>query len=273
MRRPTSSGSSAPASSGSGSSTTSPPASRALLRALAPSTTTAPSASSSSAAAREPIFGRPARKRSRRTPAASLGTSTRYLERSDTSRLTVGEQQRADQDGDAGDDERVGEIERRPVAEVEEIGDVPEPDAIGQIRDAAAEEQAERDRQDRVPATRSAEEDDHPAHGDGSQDNHARRRRRKEAKGDSGVLHVVDRERADHVDRLAEGERRRDDRLRHLVGRNRGPRDGDQRDPLAQSRAKRAPGAPLRNHAVRGRPHPDLRARPAGVSYRSSFRL
>src|SRR5215213_10018313 len=180
MRRPTSSGSSAPASSGSGSSTTSPPASRALLRALAPSTTTAPSASSSSAAAREPIFGRPARKRSRRTPAASLGTSTRYLDGSDTARLTVGEQQRADQDGDARDDERVGEVERRPVAEVEEIGDVPEPHAIGEVRDAAAEEQAERDRQDGVAATGAGEEDEHPAHGDSRQDDHARRRGREE---------------------------------------------------------------------------------------------
>src|SRR5215203_5009830 len=153
MRRPRSSGSSAPPSSSSGSSSTSPPPSRALFRARVPSTSTAPSASSRSAAVREPTCGRSARKRSRRTPAASLGTSTRYLDGSDTARLTVGEQQRADQDGDARDDERVGEVERRPVAEVEEIGDVPEPHAIGEVRDAAAEEQAERDRQDGVAAT------------------------------------------------------------------------------------------------------------------------
>ena len=72
------------------------------------------------------------------------------------------EQQRAEQDDDADDDEGVGEVERRPEAEVEEVGHVAEPDAVDEVRDAAADQQPERDGQHRVPSAGAGEEDEHP---------------------------------------------------------------------------------------------------------------
>src|SRR5215210_1471435 len=131
MRSPTSSASStAEAASRAVSSISSPPARRVLFAATSPSTRTSPSRSSRSAWEREPTSGRLARNRSSRSPAASLGAVTVNLEGSDASRLTVSEEQRADQHGDTGDDEGVREVERRPEAEVEEVRDVSEADAV-----------------------------------------------------------------------------------------------------------------------------------------------
>src|ERR671918_719354 len=42
--------------------------------------------------------------------------------------------------GDPDDDERVGEVEGRPEAEVEEVGDVPEADPVDQVGEAAADQ-------------------------------------------------------------------------------------------------------------------------------------
>ena len=58
----------------------------------------------------------------------------------------VGARERGEQHRDADDDEGVREVERRPVAEVEEVRHVAEPDAVEQVRDAAADHEAERDR-------------------------------------------------------------------------------------------------------------------------------
>jgi hypothetical protein len=41
-----------------------------------------------------------------------------------SARLPLGQQQRADQDAHTRDDEAVGQVEGRPVAEVKEVGDV-----------------------------------------------------------------------------------------------------------------------------------------------------
>ena len=63
--------------------------------------------------------------------------------------------ERGEQQPDADDDEGVGEIERRPVGEVEEVGDVTEPDPVDQVRDAAADHEPERDREQRVALGRA----------------------------------------------------------------------------------------------------------------------
>ena len=62
----------------------------------------------------------------------------------------VGRDERGEEQPDADDDEGVGEVERRPVGEVEEVGDMAEPDTIDQVRDAAADNEPERDREQRV---------------------------------------------------------------------------------------------------------------------------
>ena len=49
-------------------------------------------------------------------------------------------QERREEDEDAEDDEAVREVERRPEAEVDEVGHVPEPDAIDEVRGAAADQ-------------------------------------------------------------------------------------------------------------------------------------
>jgi hypothetical protein len=110
----------------------------------------------------------------------------------------------------------------------------------------------------RVPTARPCEEDEHPGDRDAGEHDHDRRRRREEAKRDAGVVHMVDREWADDVDLLSEGELVRDDPLRQLVGSDRSERDQAEAHPLAGVRRKRAPGAEHRDDAVRRRPHPDL---------------
>jgi hypothetical protein len=56
------------------------------------------------------------------------------------------EQQRGEEDEDAEHDEAVGEVEGGPEPKVDEIGHVPEADPVGEIRGAAPDQQAERDR-------------------------------------------------------------------------------------------------------------------------------
>ena len=75
---------------------------------------------------------------------------------------------------DADHDERVGEVERRPPAHVEEVGHVAQPDAVGEVREAAAEHEPERHGQHRMPRARAREERDHPRHRDACQDDHDR---------------------------------------------------------------------------------------------------
>ena len=220
-----------------------------------PSTVHAPAASSRSAAAREPTSGSPARKRSSRSPAASSGREPVSAERRAPAAAAgcalAGEQQRDEQDRDADDDEAVGEVERRPVAEVEEVRHVPEPDAVERgsrrcrrsagrappaARDAARPERAKKTS---IQTTAIAGQHDHD-----------RRRAREEAERDPGVLDVVDRERPDDVDLLVERELARDEVLRQLVG---------ERAPPARSRPSaeplRAAGAP----ASARRPRPAAR--------------
>src|SRR4051794_36785453 len=96
--------------------------------------TSAPAATARSAAERDPKWA--ARKRSRRSPAASTGTFIAGSTRRDVERapwrrlLAVGRDERAKQDGNADDDEAVGEVERGPPLQVDEVRDVVQPDAV-----------------------------------------------------------------------------------------------------------------------------------------------
>src|SRR5438034_6035533 len=169
--------SSADCFSGGSKSSSSPPESRRLLSSRRPSTSTFPVSSSRSATPREPTSGREARKRSSRSPAASSGTrcfthaparaslvrpsSPRSTvatdDRARPRRLSVGGHERQQQSRYAYDDEGVGQVEGRPIFEVEEVRDVPEPDPVGEIRDAATDYEPERNRQDWMPRARAGE--------------------------------------------------------------------------------------------------------------------
>ena len=129
---------------------------------------------------------------------------------------------------------------------------MPEPYAVDEVRDAAADDEPERDGQDRVPRARAAEEAEHPGDGEAGEHDHDRRRAREEAERDPRVLDVVDRERAEHPHLLVEREAARDDVLRELVGRDGCDRHRDQRDPLDRARGERPLGHGDRREPVGG---------------------
>src|SRR3954453_11548285 len=181
---------------GGANSSSSPPSSLWLFGRARPSTRTSPRPSIRSATVREPISGSDARNRSRRAPAASSGTRSRVTNGAGAPWLTFSTQQCGQEDEDADDDERVGEVERRPVAEVEEVGHVPEPDAVEEVGEAAADHEAQCDRKNRMARTRAREEQEHPGDGDPGREDDDRSCARKKAEGDARVLHVVDPERA-----------------------------------------------------------------------------
>src|SRR5919202_3837243 len=166
-----------PPAEGASNDTSSPPLRRWLFGRAAPSTKTAPSPTSRSATARDPTDGRPARKRSSRSPAATSGTRRRGVGHAlPAPRLAVGEDHREEQDPDPDDDEAVRQVEGRPEAQVEEVRDVPEPDAVDEVRDAAANHEPERNGQDRVTRAGAGEEDEHPPDGDAGEHDHDRGR-------------------------------------------------------------------------------------------------
>ena len=247
-----------------------PPAGGSSAR-RSPSTSAAPSSSSRSAAPREPTSGSAARKRSSRSPAASAGTTSLSRQRG----RGLAEQERDEQDRDADDDEAVGEVERRPVAQVEEVGDVPEPDPVDQVRGRAADQQAERDRQHRVARAGAREEDEHPADRQRGQQRHDRRRAREEPEGDPGVLDVVDRERADHVQRPRRA-RAATRRSASSAGRRRSPRTTTAPRPahwLGRAASERSADRDGRQR-VRARADADVERPRGGLRHpRSSLRL
>ena len=157
------------------------------------------------AAARPRRASRPreatARKRSSRSPAAS-GRDDEPCVGADAPARRGGRRATSSAPSrmrDADDDEAVGEVEGGPVAQVEEVGHVPEPDPVDEVRVAAADQEPERDRQHGMARAGAREEDEHPADRERGQHDHDRRRAREEAERDPGVLDVVDRERADDV--------------------------------------------------------------------------
>ena len=214
--------------SAASSSTSSPPSSRWLFDRSLPSTRAAPSSSSRSAAraSRPPGARRGSGRAARPRPRRGRRSQGHCPSRPPGSRSALPvspSSERDEQDRHADDDEAVGEVERRPVAQVEEVGHVAEPDAVDQVRGRAADQEAERDRQHRMAGAGAREEDEHPADRDRRQRRHDRRRTREQPEGDPGVLDVVDRERAEHVERVAEGELRAR-RSAWSAGRPRSPR-------------------------------------------------
>src|SRR5438128_5662191 len=151
MRSSIGSGASGAGAAGASNSTSSPAASRWLFGRGEPSTSTAPASTSRAAAAREPTSGSPARKRSSRSPSAWLGMRRRVAHPPGPARVAVGHEERDQEDDDAEDDEAVREVERGPEAEIEEVRDMSEPDAVDEVGDAPADQQAEGDRQHGMP--------------------------------------------------------------------------------------------------------------------------
>src|SRR6185312_2040804 len=265
MRRSSCSGSSVEGRlSGTSTSSTSPAARRWLFASREPLTRTRFSARRRSAAVREPTSSSIERKRSRRSPAASAGTfSSRLAKRlrsgtprrsAPDARLPLRRDEREKKRGDTDDDERVGEVEGGPEAEVEEVRHVADAQPVDEVSEAASDQQPERDREDRMAGARLREVEEHPDDGARREERDRGGPAREEAEGDSRVVHVPDPERADDVDRLTEPELRDDDLLGELVGRQRGERDGEEREPVERTSRQRALDHGDRNAAVRGRP-------------------
>src|SRR3954454_22514322 len=218
---------------GGSNSTDSPPVSLWLFSRARPSTSTPPEPSRRSATAREPISGSSARKLSSRRPAASSGTSSRVTcTPRRAARVPLGRDESREKNADADDDEAVGEVERGPVTQIEEVGHVAEAHAVEQVAEAAADHEAERNGQDRMPSSRPREEEQHPADCDRRQPDHRSGGAREEPECDAGVLHVVNPEDADDVVALVEHQMARDDRFRQLVGGDSGERDRRKAHPL-----------------------------------------
>ena len=176
---------------------------------------------------------------------------------------TIGESAAArEEQRDADDDERVREVERGPAAEVEEVGHVPEPDAVDEVREAAADHEAER-----RPASPGAARPERAK----KTSIHAtpiavrtittRRRAREEPERDPGVLDVVDRERPDDVD--ARRGRARSRRCASSAGRRRAqPRRRPRGRPTGGPGRERALGDRDRRQRVRRRADADVERRP-----------
>ena len=186
--------------------------------------------------------------------------------------LSLHEDERYDEDPDADHDEAVREIEGRPVAEVEEVGDQAQPDAVGEVRDAAADDEAERDGQHRMAGAGAREVGKHPGDRDRGDHDDGRRCVREETEGDAGVLDMADREGAQNVEPLTQPEVGRDHVLRHLVRDARRDRDRPERQPLHGRRRERAGRAGKRRQRVRRRAHSHLQL-PQRLVHPSALRL
>ena len=195
--------------------------------------------------------------RSRREPASVL--SDREAESRHARavlRRAFGKDERAEQDGDSDDDERVCEIEGRPRLEVEEVGHMAEPDAVYEVRRAAADDEAERDRQDRVSLPGACEEPEHTPTATAVTAittlcgwRRARMRCRE-------FRTWWKRERPD--DRRFPTVRARDDPLRDWSATSAAPDHGEERDRCALPRRERTLRGEDRPHGVRRRADADV---------------
>ena len=174
-------------------------------------------------------------------------------------RIPVRGYERKQQSRDAEDDERVGEIEGRPVLEVQEVRHVSEPDPVGQIRDAAPDHEPERNGQNRMTGAGAREEVEHPRDGETGQEDDNRRRAREEPEGDPRVRHVVDRKRTDDVHLVVEIEAACHDRLRQLIRADAGERDRAETQPLRPAGPELPLGGGDRRQAIGRRADPDVR--------------
>ncbi len=105
---------------------------------------------------------------------------------------------------DADDDECVGEVERRPEAEVEEVRHMTDPEPVDEVAHAPTDEQPERNREDRMASARLREVEEHPDDCTGGQEGDGGGPAGEETECDPRVVHVPDPERPDDVDGLAE---------------------------------------------------------------------
>src|SRR5262249_48757019 len=177
------------AAGGGVSSTSSPPRNRQDFARATPSTST-PASITRAADAREPTWE--ATNASRREPDALSGTRTRRRALTGSVEPTpVRRDEREQQDRDADDDEAVGEVERRPELQIEEVRHVPEPDAVDEVRHAAADDEAQRNREDGMARSGAGEEQEHPADREGRQHDHDRRRAREQAERAAHVLALM----------------------------------------------------------------------------------
>ena len=232
----------------------------ALRRAASPSTRTAPPAISRSASAREPTSGRPATRAVE--PLGLRGAKAESCQRGGAGLRSVGPGERPEEGRDADDDEGVGEVERRPEAEVEEVRHVAEPDAVERGSRCC------RRARSRAPT--------------GSTGWRAPERAKKTsiqatASAVSAITIDVALEKSPNAipefctwwiengpamcDLLAERERARDDLLRQLVGDDGG--DGDRAEPDPLARPARRAAAP-RPRSAAARSSTSRRARRAG---------
>ena len=125
------------------------------------------------------------------------------------------------------------------MPEVDEVDDIADPEPVGHVAERAAEQQAERDRQERVPAGRAVEPDDRADDPDGHDREHDRLVA-EQAEQRAVVLrvdepHVV----AEDVDPLAWREERHQPRLAELVERRRRPPRDRRRSASALGRGPR----------------------------------
>ena len=119
---------------------------------------------------------------------------------------------RPDHDGE------IGEVERAAAAAVDEVGHVAEPEPIDEIAETAPEHETESDCRHHPRRFAPQDVDREPGQRNGGQQGDGERASLEMPAEDAAVADVVNRERADGVDRLSERERRANDGLRHLVG-------------------------------------------------------
>ena len=167
-----------------------------LARAAARPPCTARASISRSAAPAMPTSDRAARKRSSRSPPASAGTPpVHQASPVGSGRAGCGAcraAQAQQQQRHADHDEGVGQVEGRPVRQVDEVRHVAVSDTVGQVRDAAADQQAQRHRKQHVAGAGAGEVHQHPDHRGSRQQRITLEPAGQDAEGDAGVADVRD---------------------------------------------------------------------------------
>jgi len=124
--------------------------------------------------------------------------------------------------------------------------------------DAPAEDGPEGNGRHRMAPPRPGEEHGHRADGDRGHADDDGRPAAEEPECDPGVLDVVDRERPDDVDAVAERQRASDELLRELIGEDGRARDDDEHEPLRASGSEKPLGRGDRLERVRRRADADV---------------
>ena len=126
------------------------------------------------------------------------------------------EQQPQHQQEDADDDAAVGEIERRPVGEADEVGDAAVDDTVDEVAGAAGDEQCERPDQALVISHHECGDHKHCNYRDADRDDQDLVLV-EHAKGDAAVLHMLELQKRQHLDEFVRIEVAAHDDLGDLV--------------------------------------------------------